>query len=96
MAKKGAFCELLEEFGGAVEEKHEIDEEKQEAAVEEAVKEDLKQNEKQAAIVKKPKAAALMQQEERATGAVTWKGLFFCLACISAYSTSFFSRRCIY
>jgi len=72
MSRKGAFFNLLEEFGGAAEEKREVDEEKQEAAVEEAVEQDLADN-KAKAVEKKPKAAALMQQEERATGAVTWK-----------------------
>lgn len=73
MSNKGAFCELLEEFGGQSEEKREVDEEKEEAAVEEEVQkdiEDAKENKPEG--FKKPKAAALMSTEERATGAVTW------------------------
>lgn len=73
MSQEGAFFRLQEAFGGAAEEKREVDEEKEEAAIEEAVKEDLDANAEKAVAIKKP-AAALMQTEERATGAVGWKG----------------------
>ncbi|GAA6012116.1 hypothetical protein JCM10207_005134 [Rhodosporidiobolus poonsookiae] len=64
--KSGAFAALMEEFGGDLEEKEEESAEAEEAAVEEV--------EKDKEVAKKddkPKAKALMQEEERATGSVS-------------------------
>ncbi|BGO90746.1 hypothetical protein NBRC10512v2_002998 [Rhodotorula toruloides] len=63
--KEGAFSQLMEEFGGDVEEKTEEKDEKEEAAVEESGKDGKKKKDDQ------PKAKALMQEEERATGSVS-------------------------
>ncbi|TNY22115.1 P-loop containing nucleoside triphosphate hydrolase protein [Rhodotorula diobovata] len=61
--KEGAFSKLMEEFGGDLEEKKEEDETKEEDAVENEPEVDKKAD--------KPKAKALMQEEERATGSVS-------------------------
>ncbi|BGP39125.1 hypothetical protein JCM10450v2_003079 [Rhodotorula kratochvilovae] len=60
--KEGAFSLLMEEFGGDLEKKEEEDVEKEEEAVEGDEKEKK---------AEKPKAKALMQEEERATGSVS-------------------------
>lgn len=58
----------MEEFGGDVEEKAEEKDEKEEEAVEEAGKGGKAKKDDQ------PKAKALMQEEERATGSVSGAG----------------------
>jgi ABC-type Fe3+/spermidine/putrescine transport system ATPase subunit len=76
--KEGAFAELMEEFGGDLEEKKEEEEEKEEEAIEDM-------GEKPGKKEAKPAAKALMQEEERATGSVDKKGtlgtLFVKLQC---------------
>ncbi|KPV77486.1 uncharacterized protein RHOBADRAFT_24011 [Rhodotorula graminis WP1] len=61
--KEGAFSKLMEEFGGDLEDKKEEDEAKEEDAIEGEPEADKKAD--------KPKAKALMQEEERATGSVS-------------------------
>jgi len=61
--KEGAFSKLMDEFGGDLEDKREDDEAKEEEAIDDAPEGDKKAD--------KPKAKALMQEEERATGSVS-------------------------
>ncbi|GAA5902364.1 hypothetical protein JCM6882_000511 [Rhodosporidiobolus microsporus] len=69
--KTGAFAALMEEFGGDLEQEDEKKDEVEEAAIdgEGAVEGEGKEKEKKPAD--KPKAKALMQEEERATGSVS-------------------------
>lgn len=65
IARNGAFSRLVEEFGNKEEEKKEEHEEKEADAIEDSGKEKQKEESPD-----KPKPTALMQEEERATGAV--------------------------
>ncbi|BGP15223.1 hypothetical protein JCM10213_000825 [Rhodosporidiobolus nylandii] len=62
--KTGEFAALMDEFGGEAEEEEEKEEEAEETAVEEVGGKKPKKAEK-------PKAKALMQEEERSTGSVS-------------------------